>query len=80
MVMTPTKIIIMETMTAAMEMWIQSAVAKARATSKTPMAKGALYPLQRPADLSNVVGVVRNGRFYSAIGLIEKAQPAARVE
>jgi hypothetical protein len=37
-------------------------------------------PLQRPADLSKVVGVVRNGRFYSAIGLIEKAQPAARVE
>jgi imidazolonepropionase-like amidohydrolase len=37
-------------------------------------------PLQRPADLSKVVGVVRNGRFYSAIGLIERAQTRAGVE
>jgi hypothetical protein len=37
-------------------------------------------PLQRPADLSKVVGVVRNGRFYSAIGLIERAQTRVGVE
>lgn len=37
-------------------------------------------PLQRPADLAKVVGVVRNGRFYSAIGLVERAQAALNVE
>lgn len=37
-------------------------------------------PLNRPADLAKVVGVLRNGRFYSAIGLIERAQAAAGVE
>ena len=37
-------------------------------------------PLQRPADLAKVVGVVRNGRFYSAIGLIERAQVVPGVE
>ncbi|MDH5305297.1 MAG: amidohydrolase family protein, partial [Gammaproteobacteria bacterium] len=37
-------------------------------------------PLQRPADLAKVVGVVRNGRFYSAIGLIERAEETAGVE
>jgi predicted amidohydrolase YtcJ len=37
-------------------------------------------PLRRPADLAKVVGVVRNGRFYSAIGLVERAQAAAGVE
>ncbi|MEM7430968.1 MAG: amidohydrolase family protein [Pseudomonadota bacterium] len=29
-------------------------------------------PLNRVADLQNVVAVVRNGRFYSAIGLLER--------
>lgn len=37
-------------------------------------------PLQTPSDLAKVVGVVRNGRFYSAIGLIERAQAAVGVE
>jgi hypothetical protein len=37
-------------------------------------------PLARVADAQNVVGVVRNGRFYSAIGLIERASATAPVE
>jgi len=37
-------------------------------------------PLTNVADLRKVVGVVRNGRFFSAIGLIEQAQAGANVE
>jgi hypothetical protein len=37
-------------------------------------------PLNNAADLRKVVGIVRNGRFFSAIGLIERAQQAAIVE
>ena len=37
-------------------------------------------PLANVADLRKVVGVVRNGRFFSAIGLIEQAQAGANVE
>ena len=37
-------------------------------------------PLQHVADLRKVVGVVRNGRFFSAIGLIERVDPPAPVE
>jgi hypothetical protein len=37
-------------------------------------------PLRRIADTRNVVGVIRNGRFYSAIGLLERADTAASVE
>ena len=37
-------------------------------------------PLANVADLQNVVGVVRNGRFFSAIGLIERARSAQSVE
>ena len=37
-------------------------------------------PLQQVADLRKVVGVVRNGRFFSAIGLIERVDPPAPVE
>ena len=37
-------------------------------------------PLENIADLRKVVGVIRNGRFFSAIGLIERAAPAASVE
>lgn len=37
-------------------------------------------PLQDSADLRKVVGVVRNGRFFSAIGLIERIDPGADVE
>jgi hypothetical protein len=37
-------------------------------------------PLNNAADLRKVVGIVRNGRFFSAIGLIERAQKAPIVE
>ncbi len=37
-------------------------------------------PLHQTADLRKVVGIIRNGRFFSAIGLIERAQQAAIVE
>lgn len=37
-------------------------------------------PLQNIADLQKVVGVVRNGRFFSAIGLIERARATPVVE
>jgi len=37
-------------------------------------------PLANVADLQKVVGVVRNGRFFSAIGLIERARDAQSVE
>ena len=37
-------------------------------------------PLANVADLQKVVGVVRNGRFFSAIGLIERARTASNVE
>lgn len=37
-------------------------------------------PLNRVRDLQNVVGIVRNGRFYSAISLIERASQAGNVE
>jgi len=37
-------------------------------------------PLKNAADLRKVVGIVRNGRFFSAIGLIERAQRAPIVE
>jgi len=37
-------------------------------------------PLANVADLQNIVGVIRNGRFFSAIGLIERARNAQSVE
>ncbi|MGI9270909.1 MAG: amidohydrolase family protein [Woeseiaceae bacterium] len=37
-------------------------------------------PLHNIADLAKVVGVIRNGRFFSAIGLIERAQDLSGVE
>jgi hypothetical protein len=37
-------------------------------------------PLQNVADLRKVVGVVRNGRFFSAIGLIERVTATIVVE
>lgn len=37
-------------------------------------------PLTAIGDAQKVVGVVRNGRFFSAIGLIERAQSADAVE
>lgn len=37
-------------------------------------------PLQNVADLQKVVGVVRNGRFFSAIGLIDGARATSAVE
>jgi len=37
-------------------------------------------PLAHAADLAKVVGVIRNGRFFSAIGLLEQARAAADVE
>lgn len=37
-------------------------------------------PLARVRDAQKVVGVVRNGRFYSAIGLIERAGAGQNVE
>jgi hypothetical protein len=37
-------------------------------------------PLAHVDDAANVVGIVRNGRFFSAIGLIERAQAAKNVE
>jgi hypothetical protein len=37
-------------------------------------------PLHRVADLAKVVGVIRNGRFYSAIGLLEQSQVDSGVE
>ena len=37
-------------------------------------------PLSNAADLAKVVAVIRNGRFFSAIGLLEQAQAAAVVE
>lgn len=37
-------------------------------------------PLRNVADLQKVVGVVRNGRFFSTIGLIELASTTAPVE
>lgn len=37
-------------------------------------------PLANIEDTQNVVGIVRNGRFYSAIGLIERAEQAVIVE
>ena len=37
-------------------------------------------PLTNVADLQKIVAVVRNGRFFSAIGLIERARDAESVE
>jgi len=37
-------------------------------------------PLKNINDAQNIVGIVRNGRFYSAIGLIERAEKANNVE
>ena len=37
-------------------------------------------PLSNVADLMKIIGVVRNGRFFSAIGLIERTQAASGVE
>jgi hypothetical protein len=37
-------------------------------------------PLANVADLQKIVAVVRNGRFFSAIGLIERARDAKSVE
>jgi hypothetical protein len=37
-------------------------------------------PLNDVGDLLNVVGIVRNGRFFSTIGLLERAQGAQSVE
>ncbi|HSG96138.1 MAG TPA: amidohydrolase family protein, partial [Afifellaceae bacterium] len=37
-------------------------------------------PLGLIADAAKIVGIVRNGRFFSAIGLIERARPAPAVE
>jgi len=37
-------------------------------------------PLKNINDARNIVGIVRNGRFYSAIGLIERTELANNVE
>jgi len=37
-------------------------------------------PLETIADTLNVIGVVRNGRFYSVAGLIDRAEAAQSVE
>ena len=37
-------------------------------------------PLKDINDAQNIVGIVRNGRFYSVIGLIERAEKANNVE
>jgi imidazolonepropionase-like amidohydrolase len=37
-------------------------------------------PLENINDARNIVGIVRNGRFYSAIGLIERAEKTNNVE
>ncbi len=37
-------------------------------------------PLNNAADLRKVVGIIRNGRFFSAIGLIERVQQAPIVD
>jgi hypothetical protein len=37
-------------------------------------------PLERIADALNVIGVVRNGRFYSVAGLVDRAARAQAVE
>lgn len=37
-------------------------------------------PLRDVTSAANIVAVVKNGRFFSAIGLIEKARPEESVE
>ncbi len=37
-------------------------------------------PLSRVADAINIVAVVRNGRFYSLVSLLERAGAASSVE
>jgi imidazolonepropionase-like amidohydrolase len=37
-------------------------------------------PLARVADAINIVAVVRNGRFYSLVNLLEKASEGSHVE
>ncbi len=37
-------------------------------------------PLARVADAMNIVAVVRNGRFYSLVGLLERARGVSHVE
>ena len=37
-------------------------------------------PLSDIKDVQNIVGVVRNGRFFSVIGLIERVEKANSVE
>ncbi len=37
-------------------------------------------PLARVADTMNIIAVVRNGRFYSLVSLLERAEAAAGVE
>jgi len=37
-------------------------------------------PLKNINDAQNIVGIVRNGRFFSVIGLIERAENANNVE
>jgi len=37
-------------------------------------------PLTRPADTLKIVGVVRNGRFFSLVSLLERARGPANVE
>jgi hypothetical protein len=37
-------------------------------------------PLARPTDLLNIVAVVRNGRFFSLVSLLERARVAENVE
>jgi imidazolonepropionase-like amidohydrolase len=37
-------------------------------------------PLSDIEDVQNIVGVVRNGRFFSVIGLIERVEKANSVE
>lgn len=37
-------------------------------------------PLNRPGDAMKIVAVVRNGRFFSLVSLLERSQPARNVE
>jgi adenine deaminase len=37
-------------------------------------------PLARVADTMNIIAVVRNGRFYSLVSLLERAEAASSVE
>ena len=65
---------------AAARLGVQDQIGRIAAGALADMVLVSGDPLGNPADALNVVAVVRNGRFYSLVSLLERATTAESVE